>query len=117
MPTGQNRIRVPNSGRIGDDSNWSTANVRIGVLGPVEVRAMNRLEVERIPLATEIVAFLALHPGGVHPSVLGASVWPRGVTPDVRDATVARVREWLGSDTSGHHHLRQDAGGTVAARS
>lgn len=113
MPTGQNRIRVPNSGRLGDDSNWSTANVRIGVLGPVEVRAMNRLEVERIPLATEIVAFLALHPGGVHPSVLGASVWPRGVTPDVRDATVARVREWLGSDTSGHHHLRQDAGGRL----
>lgn len=113
MPTGQNRIRVPHSGRIGDDSNWSTANVRIGVLGPVEVRAMTRLETERIPLATEIVAFLALHPGGVHPSVLGASIWPRGVTAEVRDSTVGRVREWLGTDASGHHHLRQDPGGRL----
>lgn len=113
LPTGQNRIRVPSSGRNGDDSNWSTANARIGVLGPVEVRAMNRLEAERIPLATEIVAFLALHPGGVHPSVLGASVWPRGVTVDVRDAAVARVREWLGADASGRHHLRQDAAGRL----
>jgi hypothetical protein len=113
MPTGQNRIRVPSSGRIGDDSNWSTANVRIGVLGPVDVRAMNRLEVERIPLSTELVAFLALHPGGVHPSVLAASLWPRGVTAEVRDTTVARVREWLGVDSSGHHHLRQDASGRL----
>ncbi|NEA31503.1 BTAD domain-containing putative transcriptional regulator [Streptomyces sp. SID13031] len=113
MPTGQNRIRVPNSGRLGDDSNWSTANVRIGVLGPVDVRAMNRLESERIPLATELVAFLALHPGGVHPSVLAASLWPRGVTAEVRDTTVARVREWLGADSNGHHHLLQDASGRL----
>jgi hypothetical protein len=113
MPTGQNRIRVPSSGRSGDDSNWSTANVRIGILGPVDVRTMNRLEVDRIPLATELVAFLALHPGGVHPSVLGASLWPRGVTAEVRDATVTRVREWLGPDSSGHHHLRQDASGRL----
>jgi hypothetical protein len=111
--TGQNRIRVPNSGRIGDDSSWWTANVRIGVLGPLDVRAANRLEEERLPLATEIVAFLALHPGGVHPSVLGASVWPRGVTAEVRDATVERVRQWLGTDTTGAHHLRQDSGGRL----
>jgi len=113
-PTGPSRVRIPNSGRIGDDSSWSTANVRIGVLGPLDVRVPNRLETERIPLATEIVAFLALHPGGVHPSVLGASVWPRGVTPEVRDGAVERVRQWMGTDTSGGHHLRQDASGRLA---
>jgi hypothetical protein len=112
-PTGQNRVRVPNSGRIGDDATWWTANVRIGVLGPMDVRATNRLDADRLPLATEIVAFLALHPGGVHPSVLGASIWPRGVTAEVRDSTVERVRQWLGTDTTGAHHLRQDSGGRL----
>ena len=112
-PTGQNRVRVPNSGRTGDDAAWWTANVRIGVLGPMDVRATNRLEQERLSLATEIVAFLALHPGGVHPSVLGASVWPRGVTAEVRDSMVERVRQWLGTDTTGAHHLRQDSGGRL----
>jgi hypothetical protein len=113
LPTGGYRSRVPHTGSSGDDSNWVTANARIGVLGSVEVRAASRLEVERLPLATEIVAFLALHPGGVHPSVLGASVWPRGVTPDVRDATVERVRQWLGTDSHGGHHVRQDATGRL----
>ncbi|MFG1627297.1 BTAD domain-containing putative transcriptional regulator [Kribbella sp. NPDC049227] len=113
-PTGPSRVRLPSTGRIGDDSSWSTATVRIGVLGPLDVRAPNRLESERVPLATEIVAFLALHPGGVHPSVLGASVWPRGVTPEVRDGAVERVRQWLGTDTVGGHHLRQDASGRLA---
>ncbi|MEI8412559.1 MULTISPECIES: BTAD domain-containing putative transcriptional regulator [unclassified Kribbella] len=113
LQTGQNRIRVPNSGRPGDDASWWTANVRIGVLGPMDIRATNRLEAERLPLATEIVAFLALHPGGVHPSVLGASIWPRGVTNEVRDSTVERVRQWLGTDATGAHHLRQDSGGRL----
>ncbi|MEU0093632.1 hypothetical protein [Kribbella sp. NPDC006257] len=113
LPAGGNRVRVPATGNSGDDSNWVTATVRVGVLGSVEVRSPYRIEDERLPLATEIVAFLALHPGGVHPSVLGASVWPRGVTPEVRDATVERVRQWLGVDSQGGHQLRQDANGRL----
>ena len=66
-----------------------TAAVRVGVLGQIDVRAPGVMEPARLALATEIVVFLALHPGGVHPSVLGASIWPRGVTADVRDSTVA----------------------------
>ena len=31
---------------------------------------------------------LAVHPLGVHPNVLGGAVWPRGVTTEVRDATI-----------------------------
>ncbi|GAA1660637.1 BTAD domain-containing putative transcriptional regulator [Kribbella alba] len=113
QPSAANRVRIPVTGSSGDDSNWVTANVRVGVLGTVEVRSPYRLEIERLPLATEVVAFLALHPGGVHPSVLGASVWPRGVTAEVRDATVERVRQWLGTDSQGGHQLRQDASGRL----
>ncbi|WP_432887893.1 BTAD domain-containing putative transcriptional regulator [Kribbella sp. CA-245084] len=110
-PTGQ--LRVPQSGRAGDDSSWVTANVRVGVLGRLDVRSPNVIEPARLPLATEVATFLALHPGGVHPSVLAASVWPSGVTAEVRDATVQRVREWLGTDSQGAHQLRADATGRL----
>lgn len=110
-PAGQ--LRVPQTGRPGDDSTWVTAKVRVGVLGRLEVRALGQLEAAREPLATELVTFLALHPGGVHPSVLAASVWPGGVTAEVRDATVQRVRQWLGTDSQGGHHLRSDSTGRL----
>jgi hypothetical protein len=106
-------LRVPQTGRSGDDSAWVTAKVRVGVLGRLEVRSEGQLEAAREPLATEIATFVALHPGGVHPSVLAASVWPRGVTADVRDATVQRVRQWLGTDSQGGHHLRSDNTGRL----
>jgi hypothetical protein len=110
-PTGL--IRVPQTGGAGDDSAWVTADVRIGVLGRVDVRSQAEIEAAREPLATEVATFVALHPGGVHPSVLGASVWPGGVTAEVRDATVQRVRQWLGTDSQGGHHLRTDSSGRL----
>lgn len=108
--------RVPISAppRPGDDGHWSAADVRVGVLGPVETRATGVLDPTRVPLATEVVTFLALQPAAVHPSVLAATVWPRGVTPEVRDATVERVREWLGADEDGNHHLRADEDGRLS---
>jgi hypothetical protein len=110
-PTGQ--LRIPTAGRSGDDSSWATAKVRVGVLGRLDVRTPGDIEQARYALAVEVVAFLALHPGGVHPSVLAASVWPRGVTAEVRDATVARVRQWLGTDSTGSHQLRIDPTGRL----
>ncbi|GAA1559802.1 hypothetical protein GCM10009804_15770 [Kribbella hippodromi] len=110
-PTGQ--VRVPQSGRAGDDASWVTANVRVGVLGRLDIRSPGLIEPARLPLATEVATFLALHPGGVHPSVLAASVWPGGVSAEVRDATVQRVREWLGTDSQGAHQLRTDATGRL----
>lgn len=110
-PTSQ--LRVPQSGRPGDDSNWVTAKVRVGVLGRLDVRSAGDIEPARLPLAVEVTTFLALHPGGVHPSVLAASVWPHGVTAEVRDATVQRVRHWLGTDSQGAHQLRTDATGRL----
>jgi hypothetical protein len=107
------RPRVPAPGREVDDASWSTADVRVGVLGPVDVRTPDTLPPERRSLAAEIAAFLALHPQGVHPNVLAGAVWPRGVTDEVRDSNVDRVREWLGYDRNGDLHLRQDEAGRL----
>src|SRR5262249_48445033 len=83
------------------------------LLGPVSVTASGEIEPDRLPLATEIVVYLATHPGGVHPNVLTAAIWPRGVTEEVRDAALARVQAWLGSDRIGRPHLAADASGRL----
>lgn len=113
-PTGDARVPVPSPPQPCDDGHWSAATVRVGVLGPLETRASGVLDPTRVALATEVVTFLALQAAPVHPSVLAASVWPRGVTPEVRDATVARVREWLGVDQDGNHYLRADEDGRLS---
>lgn len=107
------RQPVPQPSRTGDDSHWRTAEVRVGVLGPLEVIAPGPLDPSRLELATELAVFLALQSAPVHPSVVGASVWPRGVTPEVRDATIARVRDWLGTDADGSHLLRESPEGRI----
>lgn len=98
------RPRVP-PGPAGDDAHWSTAAVRVGILGSLEVRTTGDIDEARLPLATELVTLLALQTEPVHPSVVGASIWPMGVTPEVRDATIARVRDWLGHDSFGNYLL------------
>ncbi|GAA3242516.1 BTAD domain-containing putative transcriptional regulator [Nonomuraea helvata] len=80
--------------------------VEIRILGPIEVTGLRPLEEGRMALATELLVYLATHPAGVHPSVLGGVLWPRGVQAMVRDATIARVAEWLGPD----HLLTDEAG-------
>jgi hypothetical protein len=89
------------------------APVEVTLLGPVSVRTSGEIEPSRVPLATEIVVYLATHPGGVHPNVLTAAIWPRGVTEEVRDAALARVEAWLGSDGIGRPHLAADASGRL----
>jgi hypothetical protein len=64
------------------------------------------------PLALEIAGFLALS-GGVTPRALAASVWPYGVTVAERDATLARVGDWLGTDADGQARLRLDEDGRL----
>ena len=108
------RVRVPAPVRPGDDGHWSTAAVRVGVLGRIETRTPGDLDPTRVELATEVATYLALQSAPVHPTVLASSIWPRGVTPEVRDATVERVREWLGADAEGAHLLRQDDDGRLS---
>ena len=89
------------------------AQVNVTLLGRTRVNAPGVIEPERVGLATELVAFLATHPGGVHPNVLAAAIWPRGVTREVRDAALARARDWLGTDGIGRPQLATDASGRL----
>ncbi|MEV0581817.1 hypothetical protein [Nonomuraea sp. NPDC050310] len=82
--------------------------VEIRMLGPIEIVGVDPLEEGRMVLATELMVYLATHPGGVHPVVLGGVLWPRGVQTMVRDATIARVAEWLGPE-----HLFTDEAGRL----
>jgi len=87
--------------------------VEVSLLGPGIVGAPGAIEAERLGLATELVMYLAAHPGGVHPNVLAGALWPRGVTTEVRDATFARVRQWLGTDHRGQANLVTDPDGRL----
>ena len=91
----------------------SVMPVEVTLLGPVTVGAPGPIEPERRALATEVVAYLAAHPGGVHPNVLAAAIWPRGVTTEVREAALARVADWLGTDGIGRPQLASDASGRL----
>jgi hypothetical protein len=82
--------------------------VSVQLLGPVTVEAPGEIETDRRALATEIVAYLALNPDGVHPTVLASAIWPRGVSDEVFEASIARVRGWLGRRTDGGERLLQD---------
>ena len=89
------------------------AAVEVGLLGPVAVSAPGSIEPERLALATELVVYLATHPGGVHPNVLAAALWPRGAPPEVREAALARASAWLGTDVTGQPNLATDPGGRL----
>lgn len=71
------------------------------LVGPYEIIGLETPEGERSPLLHEALALLLLHREGVHPRVLSSALWPRGVTEDVRDALVERLRGWLGTDPDG----------------
>ncbi len=109
----QAQLAAPDATRPGDDAHWATSPVRIGVLGPLDVRVPAEMDPSRVELAREVVTFLALQPAPVHPSVLAGSVWPRGVTAEVRDATIDRVRAWLGTDLDGSYRLRENEEGRL----
>lgn len=87
--------------------------IEVRILGSIEISPVNALEEGRAALANELVVYLATHPGGVHPVVLGGVLWPRGVQPMVRDATLARVAEWLGHDHQGRPYLYADESGRL----
>jgi hypothetical protein len=87
--------------------------VDIRLLGPIEVDAPEPLDESRRALCTEVLVYLATHSEGVHPTVLSGAVWPRGVSASVRDATVARVADWLGRDSRGRPNLYYDERGRI----
>lgn len=87
------------------------APVSVRLLGPLRIEAPGPIEEQRRQLASEIVAYVALNPAGVHPSVLAAAVWPRGVTDEVFAAATGHARRWLGTGATGRPRLGRDAQG------
>ncbi|MGV9772276.1 BTAD domain-containing putative transcriptional regulator [Streptosporangium sp. NPDC003464] len=90
-----------------------TPSIEVRILGAAEITGPPPMEEGRAVLAVELVVYLATHPGGVHPVVLGGILWPRGVQPVVRDATIARVVAWLGTDSAGRPNLYADESGRL----
>jgi hypothetical protein len=88
-------------------------SIEVRILGQAEITSVSPLEEGRAALATELVVYLAIHPGGVHPAVLGGVLWPRGVQASVRDTTIVRVADWLGRDRAGRPHLDIDSSGRI----
>jgi nucleoid-associated protein YgaU len=91
----------------------ATAPAEVTLLGPVCVRALGDIEASMVPLATEIVVYLAAHPGGAYPNALAGAVWPEGVADEIRDGVLAAVARWLGTDGIGRPHLAADASGRL----
>ena len=91
----------------------ATAPAEVTLLGPVCVRALGAIEASMVPLATEIVVYLAAHPGGVYPNVLARDIWPEGVAEEIKDGVLAAVARWLGTDGIGRPHLAADASGRL----
>jgi hypothetical protein len=83
------------------------AAVVVSVLGPVAVTAPGPVADERRALLAELVTMAALHPAGLHEAVLASGLWPRGVSADVVERTLAEAQTWLGTDVSGEPRLRR----------
>lgn len=107
------RPDVPLPPRPVTPADLEAAPVAVRVLGAPQVSAPGVLPAERVPLATELVVHLALHPEGVHPAVLAGDLWPHGVTTEVRSATIRRAQEWLGTDSRGAPRLRERPDGRL----
>ncbi|WP_405144780.1 bacterial transcriptional activator domain-containing protein [Sphaerisporangium sp. NBC_01403] len=88
-------------------------SAEVSVLGTVRVLTPRPLEEERVPICSELAAYLATHPGGVHPKALDGALWPGGVETAVRDAAIIRAQEWLGMDSAGRFNLYVDTEGLL----
>ena len=76
------------------------------LLGPVEVvRADDAAIPGRVRRATELAAYLVLHPGASRHE-LDEVLWPgRRVGRSTRNPFISRTRQWLGRTPDGHAHL------------
>ncbi|MGV9890334.1 BTAD domain-containing putative transcriptional regulator [Streptomyces sp. NPDC003395] len=83
------------------------------LVGSYEIIGLDAPDDERSALLHEALALLLLHREGVHPRVLSSALWPRGVTDDVREALLERLRAWLGTDPDGTPRLTTDATGRL----
>ncbi|TMQ89837.1 hypothetical protein ETD83_38070, partial [Actinomadura soli] len=106
-------VELPGLGGGAEPPTAQQSSVEIRLLGPIEVEAPGPMDESRRDLCTELLVHLAAHPEGVHPTVLSGAIWPRGVSAAVRDASVARVSDWLGRDARGRPNLYYDDRGRI----
>jgi hypothetical protein len=95
--------------RDGGDRDPPEAEVEVGVLGPVAVSGVDR------PFArawcTELVVYLALHPGGATTDQWATALWPdRVMAPASLHSTASATRRALGVSSSGEDHLPRSHG-------
>jgi DNA-binding SARP family transcriptional activator len=79
---------------------------RLLLLGPVTVQgADDDVVPNRRRRLTELVAYLALHPGATYHQI-DEALWPgKRVATDTRNALVSRARRWLGQAPDGQPYL------------
>ncbi|MET9734562.1 LysM peptidoglycan-binding domain-containing protein [Streptomyces sp. NPDC006458] len=81
----------------------------ISVLGTVEITgACGTVDSNRRTRATELAAFLVLHPGATAPQI-DEVLSPRGglTSPNTRNTRLRDVRRWLGTDDNGQQYFRR----------
>ena len=95
-------VRVIDASATGD----LPAHPKVLVLGRVEIEGMSEGEGSgRRARASELLAYLALHPGATAHE-LDEALWPgRRVPKETRNPFVSRVRHWLGVDEQGQPYL------------
>ncbi|NUR60278.1 MAG: LysM peptidoglycan-binding domain-containing protein [Catenulispora sp.] len=84
----------------------ATMGRSINILGPIELSGTAATAGSPAADLAEVAAFIVLHPG-CSAAQIAAELWPgRKGAVAIRDAQVARLKEWLGTDAYGEPHLR-----------
>lgn len=77
----------------------------VRLLGSVEIQDATGKRPRSPGVATEIVAYLALHPGRGH-QAFDAAIWPgKRLTANTRNAELSHTRNWLGTADDGHPYI------------
>lgn len=83
-------------------SPWAGTVPLLRLLGDVEIQRATGKRPQAPRRATELIAFLALHPGDSY-EPLDAALWPgQRVTAAKRNGPVNQARTWLGTAADGH---------------
>ncbi|MDT0267941.1 LysM domain-containing protein [Streptomyces sp. DSM 44915] len=112
-PTDQRPADAPAGGPT-VDLGRGAPGVYVRLLGGFEINGLAEPDPERAGRLRAALALLSLHREGVHPRVLGSALWPRGGGDGPRDALVARLGQWLGTDQAGRPRLVTEADGRLA---
>lgn len=77
----------------------------VRLLGSVEIQDATGKRPRSPGVATEIIAYLTLHPGRGH-QAFDAAIWPgKRLTANTRNAELSHTRNWLGTADDGHPYV------------